>query len=126
MIPVLLVFLLVTFGLAWPLASRLALDPAERLGATVALSLLGAYLGSFALYLLKLPPAAYWLLPLLGAAGLLAGRRALAAMLADADARGLLAGSVRLRLALQCVLEVRASSLYCFYFAPLVLLSFTP
>ncbi len=92
MIPVLLVFLLVTFGLAWPLASRLALDPAEKLGATVALSLLGAYLGSFALYLLKLPSAAYWLLPLLGAAGLLAGRRTLAAMLADADARGLLAG----------------------------------
>ena len=67
-LPVLL-FPLVALGLGWPLAGRLALDPAEKLGAAVVLSLLGAYLLAFATYLLGLPPAALWALPLLGPAG---------------------------------------------------------
>ncbi|MEI7552753.1 MAG: hypothetical protein WCL24_10540 [Verrucomicrobiota bacterium] len=90
-LPVLL-FPLVALGLGWPLAGRLALDPAEKLGAAVVLSLLATYLLAFATYLLGLPPAALWALPLLGAGGLLTGRRALAALLADRAARALLTG----------------------------------
>ena len=90
----LLLFPVVTLGLAWPLASRLALDPAERLVASTVLSLLAAYLVSFAIYLLALPSAAFWLLPVLAAAGLITGRQALIATVRDADARALLAGQL--------------------------------
>ncbi|MBS0664169.1 MAG: hypothetical protein JSR48_12965 [Verrucomicrobia bacterium] len=92
LVAVTLTFLLTTFGLGWPFASRLKLDPAEQLGATVVLSLLGAYLLTFAIYLAGLPVLAVWALPFLGAGGLLAGRRALPALFADAAARAMLAG----------------------------------
>lgn len=90
----LLLFPLVTFGLAWPLAGRLALDPAEKLCATAVLSLLGAYLLAFAIYLLGLPATAFWALPVLASAGLVAGRRTLRGTLADLDVRGMLMGLV--------------------------------
>ena len=67
----LLIFGVVLLGLAWPLAVRLTTAPAERLVATVALSTLGVFLFFWALYVAALPLAAAWLLPLLGAAGLL-------------------------------------------------------
>ena len=88
----LLLFFGVTFGLAWPLAARLALDPAEKLCASVLLSLLGVYLAAFAIYVFRLPLAAFGVLPLLAAAGLLARLRPLSAVLRDSDARGLLIG----------------------------------
>ena len=96
MIPLLtlcpVLFSAVTFGLAWPLVSRFALDPAERLCASVTLSLLGVYLFAFALYVLRLPLGAFWLLPALATAGLVVRWRPLTAMLRDTDARGLLIG----------------------------------
>lgn len=92
LVAVTLTFLLTIFGLGWPLASRLRLDPAERVGATVVVSLLGTYLLAFAIFLAGLPAPAMWVLPFLGAGGLLAGRRALPALFADRAARGLLAG----------------------------------
>ncbi len=92
LVAVTLTFLLTIFGLGWPLASRLKLDPAERVGATVVVSLLGTYLLAFAIFLAGLPAPAMWVLPFLGAGGLLAGRRALPALFADRAARGLLAG----------------------------------
>ena len=63
----LFLFCLVVVGLAWPLAARLALDPAEKLVASVVLSLLAAYLLAFVIYLLGLPVATFWLLPVLAA-----------------------------------------------------------
>ena len=90
----LLLFLALTFGLAWPLASRLALDPAGKLGAAAVLSLLAAYLVSFAIYASGLPVTGLWLLPVLAAVGLITGRQALIATFRDADARALLAGQL--------------------------------
>src|ERR1035437_10886579 len=88
----LLLFPVVTFGLAWPLASRLALDPGEKLCATAMLSLLGAYLLAFASYHLGLPPRACWGLPALAAAGLIAQRRGRARVLRDPEVPALLGG----------------------------------
>jgi hypothetical protein len=90
----LLLFLALAFGPAWPLAARLALDPAEKLGASVLLSLLAVYLVAFAIYVLGLPAATFWALPALAVAGLAAGRPALAATARDAEARALLAGQL--------------------------------
>ena len=90
----LFLFCLVVVGLAWPLAARLALDPAEKLVASVVLSLLAAYLLAFVIYLLGLPVATFWLLPVLAAAGLITGRTALIATARDPGARGLLVGQL--------------------------------
>ena len=73
----LLLFPVIAAGPAWLLASRLTLEPLERVTATVLLSLLGAYLVAWAVYLLALPLGCLWALPVLGAAGLFAGRVAL-------------------------------------------------
>ena len=90
----LLLFFGLSLGLAWPLAARLNLDPAEKLVASTVLSLLAVYLLAFAIYLLALPVAAFWLLPALAAIGLLTGWRALAALLRDPGARALLIGQM--------------------------------
>ena len=90
----LLLFFALTFGVAWPLATRLSLDPAEKLGASAVLSLLAVYVVAFAIYLLGLPVMAFWILPALAAAGLIAGRMQLIATVRDADARALLAGQL--------------------------------
>ena len=87
----LLIFPVVALGLAWPLAARLTLAPAEKLGASVALSLLGTFLFAWMVYVCALPVAVLRALPLLAAAGLVAGRRSLGAALGDTEARALLA-----------------------------------
>ena len=94
LIACLLLFFVLTFGLAWPLAARLQLDPAEKLVASAMLSQLAAYLVAFAIYLLGLPVAAFWLLPVLAAAGLIAGRQALIATARDPGARAVLIGQL--------------------------------
>jgi hypothetical protein len=83
---------LVTFGLAWPLASRLKLDPSERLSVAAVLSLVAVYLVAFVVYILRMPVAVFWVLPALGLTGLAAGRHALVAALSDVSARALLIG----------------------------------
>jgi hypothetical protein len=90
----LLLFLALTFGLAWPLAARLALDPAEKLCAAAVLSLLAVYLAAFGVYVFGLPVAGLGLLPVLAAAGLVTGRQALIANFRDPDARAVLAGQL--------------------------------
>ena len=90
----LLVFAGVTLGLAWPLAARLNLAPAERLVTSTALSLLGVFLVAWAIFVCALPTAALWLLPAVAAVGLVTGRRALGEMWSDADARGLVLGQL--------------------------------
>ena len=90
----LLIFTVVTLGLAWPLAARLTLAPAEKLLAGAALSLLGVFLFFWAVYLCALPNALLWVLPLASLAGLIAQRRALAELWRDADARAVLVGQL--------------------------------
>lgn len=88
----LVVFALTALGLAWPIAARLALDPAEKLCAAVLLSLLGVYLFAFGTFAAGLPPAVHWALPLLAVAGLFFRRDELVATLRDPDVKNLLLG----------------------------------
>ncbi|MDB6092570.1 MAG: hypothetical protein JWM32_132 [Verrucomicrobia bacterium] len=96
-------FTLVIIGLGWPVARRLRLDPAEKLCASVAISLLGIYLVAFAFYVLKAPrlevggmSAKFWILPIAAVIGLVTGRKNFAELCRDADARSLLAGQAML------------------------------
>jgi hypothetical protein len=90
----LLLFSVITIGLAWPVAARLVFTPAERIVAAVALSLLGVFLFSWLVYVRAWPPELLWLLPLASVAGLAWHRGALAAALRDPDARALLVAQV--------------------------------
>lgn len=82
-------FFMLAFGLAWPLASRLALPPTEKLVATAALSLLGIFVFGWVVYVFALSPGCLWLLPVLAIAGLAAGRRPFAVLARDRETRGL-------------------------------------
>lgn len=88
----LLIFVGIILGLGWPLASRLRLDPAEKLTAAVVLSLLTVFLVAWAVYVADLPLMWLKLLPLGAALGLLAGIRSLCTVLRDPDARILAIG----------------------------------
>lgn len=90
----LLVFAVVTFGLAWPFAARLNLDQAEKLVASVVLSLLATYLVAFVIYVLRLPVATFYLLPVLGAVGLLTGFQSFKLSFRDPVARAMLVGQL--------------------------------
>jgi hypothetical protein len=81
---------LVTFGLAWPIAHRLWPDPAEKLVASMILSLLGIFALGWLTYVAALPAVTLWLSPFLAVAGLYLGRRTLAATLGDPTVRALL------------------------------------
>jgi hypothetical protein len=81
---------LVTFGLAWPIAHRLWLDPAEKLVASMILSLLGIFALGWLTYVAALPAVTLWLSPFLAVAGLYLGRRTLVATLRDPTVRALL------------------------------------
>jgi hypothetical protein len=81
---------LVTFGLAWPIAHRLGLDPAEKLVASMILSLLGIFALGWLTYVAALPVLTLWVAPSLAAAGLYLGRRTLVATLGDPTVRALL------------------------------------
>lgn len=71
----LFLFVLVSFGLAWPLTSRLTLAPVEKLLANVLLSLTGTWLVAWAVYVTSAPVAALWILPIAAAIGLTWKRR---------------------------------------------------
>ncbi len=88
----LLLFFVVTFGLAWPLVVRLTLDGGEKLVAAAILSSLGIYLGAFALYLTNLPAVACWILPALACVGLVTTGRTFIAELRAPEPRALLTG----------------------------------
>lgn len=85
-------FAVVATGLAWPWVARRTLAPAEKLLATLALSLLGSFLLGWTRFVAQLPPALYWMLPLLAVAGLVWRRRELAALWRDPSARDLIVG----------------------------------
>ncbi|MEY2880458.1 MAG: hypothetical protein RLZZ15_2838 [Verrucomicrobiota bacterium] len=86
----LLLFAIVTAGLAWPLAARLRLAPAEKILAGAALSLLGVFVFGWAVFVFHPPTLLFWLLPPLALTGLAESRRELATTWRDADARALL------------------------------------
>ncbi len=90
----LLVFCGIAVGLAWPLVTCLALDPAEKLTAAAVLSLLGVFLLGWLGYVLALPVGLLRILPLAALAGLFAGRRSLSRALRDHDAATLAIGQL--------------------------------
>jgi peptidoglycan/LPS O-acetylase OafA/YrhL len=90
----LLIFQVVAFGLAWPCASRLRLTAAERLVATVALSLVGTFLVAWVIYVFAWPAPTLIVLPAAAAIGLWLGRRALIETWHDPNARALWVGQL--------------------------------
>ena len=90
----LLLFGVMAAGLAWPLVARRALDPAEKIVATVALSLLAVFLFAWLGFIARLPVVLHWALPLLALGGLAARRAETAATWRDPAARALLLGQL--------------------------------
>lgn len=90
----LLLVLAVALGLSLPVAGRLGLRPAEALVAGVLLSLLGAWAVDWAVFTSGCPLWAYWAAPAASVAFLVAGRRSLAGLAGDPDARDLAAGQL--------------------------------
>ena len=83
-------FVLVTFGLGWPIANRLALDLAEKLLASVGLSLCAIFLAAWTIYVFALPTAVIWTLPVFAMGGMLARPVSLIAAIRDSTLRSLL------------------------------------
>ncbi|MSU24616.1 MAG: phospholipid carrier-dependent glycosyltransferase [Opitutus sp.] len=88
------IFFATVFGLAWPLAARLPLAPAEKIAASAALSLIGIWLFAWTVYVWALPLPALGALPVLAGAGLAFRHRELVATGRDCDARELLIGQL--------------------------------
>lgn len=86
-----LLFWLIALGLAWPLTARWALEPAEKLLATIACSLIATYLAAFGLYAAGLPVETLRLLPALAGLNLFVFRRPLLALLTERAPREALA-----------------------------------
>lgn len=84
----------VTLGLAWPVAARLSLAPAEKIVASAALSLFGVFLAAWGVYTMALPQAVLWIVPVFAAAGLLPGWRSLRETVRDPEARELVIGQL--------------------------------
>lgn len=93
-----LIFFLTAFGLGWPLAARLPLQPAEKITVAVAGSLLGLWLTGWTVHVFALPWHVLWLLPPLAVAGLWWRRAPLRALCRDVAARecGLALGLISL------------------------------
>ncbi len=86
----LLLFWGITFGLAWPVAKRLPLEPIEKIVVGATLSLLLVFFAGWTVYSGTLSLDWLWLLPLIAVFGLARGWRSIAATLEDAAARTLL------------------------------------
>lgn len=85
-----LLYFVISFGLAWPLAARLALAPVEKLGVSLSLSLFGVFVIAWTVYVFDVPTVVLWVIPALAAAALAIGRRSLADTLQDPDAQRLI------------------------------------
>lgn len=84
----------IAFALARPLVERLALAPAESLVAGAGLSLVGAWLLAWGVFVAGLPLSFYWLLPVLAAAGWALSWKASRRVLRDPLARDLVVGQL--------------------------------
>ena len=82
-------YLVLIFGLAWPLAARLAWPGPEKLLASATLSTLGVFVIAWAVYVFALPRASLWALPAAAVVGLGLGWRPLRETWRDAEVRGL-------------------------------------
>jgi hypothetical protein len=89
-----LIFILTSFGLGWPLASRLPLAPTEKLVASLILSLITLWLAGWLIYTWVLPWNLLWLLPPLAAAELIWRRAPLLDLLRDPVVRVCLIGQL--------------------------------
>lgn len=76
-----LLFFGCVIGLAWPLAANLALDPGEKMVATVVLSLVGSWLIGWVVYVMVLPTLLLWAVPALAILNLALTHRSLGATL---------------------------------------------
>lgn len=85
-----LIYALIVFGLAWPLARRLATAGAEIILAGVCLSLLGVFIFAWCVYVWELPHKMFWILPVASALSLALSTKSLAQALRDPDVRNLL------------------------------------
>ncbi|MEO6995650.1 MAG: hypothetical protein ABI273_18740, partial [Lacunisphaera sp.] len=90
----LLVFSGVILGLGWPLASRLALAPAEKLTAVAMISLLFVFLIAWTIYVTGAPIVWLRAIPAIAALGLITGYRSLGRTLRDPEAGRLALGQV--------------------------------
>ncbi|HEX2854933.1 MAG TPA: glycosyltransferase family 39 protein [Opitutaceae bacterium] len=90
----LLLFSGLTLGLAAPLVSRLSLDAAEKLLATVTLSLTGVFLVAWLVYTTGLPSKILWTLPVLALGGVIFSGPGFGAMWRNAEVRELGIGQV--------------------------------
>ncbi len=90
----LLLVLGVVFGLSRPVADLFRLGPAETVVAGAGLSLVAAWGVCWAVFATGCPLSAYWSVPALACAGLLASPRRTAALFADPAARDLMTGQL--------------------------------
>lgn len=75
------------FALGFVVVRRLSWSPEEKLSASIALSLLLMYLGSFAIYVADLPPSAHWLMTGVSAIAAIANASAIRDLLGDREVR---------------------------------------
>ena len=78
----------------WPIAMRLPLAAAEKITASVVLSLLATFGFTWVVYVWALPLNLLWTLQVLGTIGLALGLRPLAAAWHDADGRAVIIGQL--------------------------------
>lgn len=89
-----LLFLLIVYGLGWPLAARLRLRPTEKLTAAAGLSLIALFLLGWLIYVFALSPVWFLLVPVGTALGLVLGWRSLHETLRVGDTREILVGHI--------------------------------
>ena len=107
----LLLVLGVTLGLSSPIMDRLRLGHSESLVAGAVLSLILAWAVAWAVFVSGAPLLGYWLVPVLGFAGLAIGLRGLRRHAADPAARDLLIGQLLVTLwCVSCLSFVRTYS----------------
>src|SRR5688572_26262624 len=90
LIGTILLYSVISVGLAWPIAARLGCAAPEKFLATLSLSLLAVYLVAWAIYVWSLPILTVWVLPFAAIASLFFGRRGLADTWRDRDVRELI------------------------------------
>lgn len=84
----------ITFGLAWPIARRLPLDPAEKIAASAALSLLMVFLAGWIIYIRVLPQKFFWALPAIALIGTTCEWRTVISAMKERETRTLVAAQV--------------------------------
>lgn len=85
----LLLFALLSFGPAWPIAARLIGTAGERLLASIVFSWLAIFVVAWAVYVCALPLSVLWILPPAAIVGLAVGWRPLRALAREPEAREL-------------------------------------